>query len=83
MAKRAAGFARFVSRYPNHRIVMKPARTIVNPATLLPEVVPGKSIQFVAGEFVTEDPKEIEFLRAYKLNGIDYTEDESRPEVKE
>ena len=54
---------RYISKYLNLRIVVKPARyEIVDGVRNL---VPGKDIRFVDGVYETSDPEEVKFLDEY------------------
>ncbi len=71
------GRARFVSKYQNHEIVIRPPKTVTLPNGEI-EVKPGKSIVFERSELITDDPEIIDHLRnKCKFKDVDYTEDES------
>mgnify|MGYP002681838495 CR=1 FL=1 len=58
---------KFVSKWREHRIVMTPSyKQLVGVSSVF---VPGKAIQFVNNEYVTEDKEEIQFLRNHKEFG--------------
>ena len=55
---------RFASRYANHRIVLEPVRPDRDPSGNVVGLLPGKDIQFQGHVYETDDPEEIEALRA-------------------
>ncbi len=69
------GPARFVSKVPNHTIVIRKTYTVTKPNGEI-EVQAGKRAKFVNGELITDDPEVLNFLRKYRMKDIDYTEDE-------
>lgn len=64
--------AKFLSKCPNHVLCMIPNRVQIADGIAMP--VQGQKIEFVNGEFETEDKKEIEFLRKHRLFGFEITE---------
>ncbi|MFD7521436.1 hypothetical protein [Paenibacillus chitinolyticus] len=65
--------AKFISRCSNQVLCIKPARVQNHDGIIFP--VPGEHIRFNAGEYETEDEKEIEFLRKHRLFGSSIFED--------
>lgn len=82
--------ARFISKYNNYQILVKP--TILEVKNGIPILSRGEKIVFEDGEFVTEDKKTVDLLRKHKAKGVDFIEDKpvekepdkgvSNPEVK-
>lgn len=69
---------KFTSRYPNYLLVIRPPwREVVNGQIV---VHPGKTVQFqpggitTQGEYHTDDPEEIEFLRKHPRYGVHIVE---------
>ena len=70
--------SRFFSKSKNYKILVTP--TTLDVKNNIPILTNGKKIEFQNGEYVTEDRKEIEFLRKHKAFGIDFVEDKTPTE---
>ena len=64
--------AKFISKYNNYQVLVKP--TYMEVKNGIPILNRGEKIVFEKGEYVTEDKKTIDFLRKHKANGIDFIE---------
>lgn len=66
---------RFFTRIDNYQILVRPTSyEVKNNVTLL---IHGETILFEDGEFVTDNKKTVEFLRAHKRYGLDFQEDKT------
>jgi hypothetical protein len=62
---------KFVSKYENHVICVKPNRVQIQDGISFP--VPGEHIRFQRFEYETTDKKEIDFLKKHRLFGVEFT----------
>lgn len=72
---------RFVTRYKELRLVITPTHKVIVGASA--QLVPGKSIQFMNGEFETENKEEIDFLMNHKDLNVVFHEAQTQEEMQE
>lgn len=71
--------AKFTSICHNQVLCVEPNRNQIVNGMVIPVV--GKRIEFVNGEYETNDKKEVEFLTKHKLFGARFFENKKEPEV--
>ena len=66
---------RFLTKFPDHELIIEPARKPrqMTDGTWTPGAA-GRKIEFIGNEYVTADPAEIEFLRNHPLFNADIWE---------
>jgi len=69
---------RFISRYANHVLVMKPARKVIDEVEGI-TIVPGRRIQFVDGVYETDRSEEVKFIRNHRDFGVLIFEEKPAP----
>jgi hypothetical protein len=69
------GMAKFYSKSQNYKILVKPY--IVDVKNGIPVHNRGEKIEFINGEYQTDDPAVINFLRKHAGYGLDFVEDKT------
>lgn len=66
------GPVKFIAKCHNQVLTMKPKRNQIVDGMVI--VIEGEHIRFDRFEYITEDPREIEFIRNHRFFGLEITE---------
>ncbi len=73
--------ATYTTKYAELRLIVKPQR--IERTNSGNNIIPGESIEFKNGAFVTEMPTEMKFIEAHRMFGVDIFKQKSTEEMED